>query len=261
MSQIYYQVLGIITIFGNYYIDIVTHKNKEKMLGLNKAKKLTLLSVAVLSLVLFLVPVASSIGDNAAFAHKSEKCDSKKYYKDHKDYCKEHDDENHDGKGNLASQDIGQFQSSSQNSQCVSGGNIQDSCNNTSIQNQQNSGNNGLAQQGGGSGIGDNLASQGIGQFQSSSQNSQCVSGGDIQDSCNNTSIQNQQNSGNNGLAQQIAQQVGSIGDNLASQIIGQVQSSFQNSQVVSGGDIVDSGNSINLQNLLNTGNIALGQQ
>ena len=176
------------------------------MLRLNKAKKLTLLSVAVFSIVLFLVPVASSTGDNVAFAHKSEKCDSKKYYKEHKDYCKEHDDENHDdGKGNLAS--------------------------------------------------------QGIGQVQSSSQNAQCVSGGDIQDSCNSTSIQNQQNSGNNGLAQQIAQQVGSIGDNLASQIIGQVQSSFQNSQVVSGGDIVDSGNSINLQNLLNTGNNALGQR
>jgi len=231
------------------------------MLGLNKAKELTLLSVAVFSLVLFLVPVASSTGDNVASAHKSEKCDSKKYYKGHKDYCKEHDDENHDGKGNSASQGIGQYQSSSQNSQCVSGGDIQDSCNNTSIQNQQNSGNNGLAQQGGGvsSSIG-NLASQGIGQYQSSSQNSQCVSGGNIQDSCNNTSIQNQQNSGNNGLAQQIAQQVGSIGDNLASQIIGQVQSSFQNSKVVSGGDIVDSGNSINLQNLLNIGNNALGQ-
>ena len=233
------------------------------MLRSNKAKKLTLLSVAVFPLVLFLVPVASSIGDNVAFAHKSEKCDSKKYYKDHKDYCKEHDDENHDdGKGNLASQGIGQSQSSSQNIQCVSGGNIKDSCNNTSIQNQQNSGNNGLAQQGGGGGssVG-NLASQGIGQSQSSSQNIQCVSGGDIQDSCNNTSIQNQQNSGNNGLAQQIAQQVDSIGDNLASQIIGQVQSSFQNSQVVSGGDIVESGNSINLQSLLNMGNNALGQK
>jgi hypothetical protein len=171
----------------------------------NKAKKLTLLSVAVFSLVLFLVPVASSSGDNFAFAHKSEKCDSKKYYKDHKDYCREHDDENHDDKGNLAS--------------------------------------------------------QGIGQSQSSSQNIQCVSGGNIKDSCNNTSIQNQQNSGNNGLAQQIAQQVDSIGDILASQIIGQVQSSFQNSQVVSGGDIVDSGNSINLQSLLNMGNNALGQK
>jgi hypothetical protein len=230
------------------------------MLSSNKAKKLTLLSVAVFSLVLFLVPVASSSGDNFAFAHKSEKCDSKKYYKDHKDYCREHDDENHDGKGNLASQGIGQSQSSSQNIQCVSGGNIKDSCNNTSIQNQQNSGNNGLAQQGGSSSTG-NLASQGIGQSQSSSQNIQCVSGGNIKDSCNNTSIQNQQNSGNNGLAQQIAQQVDSIGDNLASQIIGQVQSSFQNSQVVSGGDIVDSGNSINLQSLLNMGNNALGQK
>ncbi len=235
------------------------------MLGLNKAKKLTLLSVTVFSLVLFLVPVASfSIGDNVASAHKAEKCDSKKYYKDHKDYCKEHDDKNHDGgKGNLASQGIGQSQSSSQNIQCVSGGSIKNSCNSTSIQNQQNTGNNGLAQQGaggGGSSAG-NLASQGIGQSQSSSQNIQCVSGGSIKNSCNSTSIQNQQNTGNNGLAQQIAQQVGSIGDNLASQIIGQVQSALQNSQVASGRDIVDSGNTINLQNLLNMGNNALGQR
>ena len=201
----YCQVLGIVTVLGNYYIHIVTNENKQKMLRLNITNKLTLLFVVVFAISLFLGPVASSVGDNVASAHKSEKCDSKKYYKDHKDYCKEHDDKNHDGKGNLAS--------------------------------------------------------QGIGQFQSSSQNSQCVSGGDIQDSCNNTSIQNQKNSGNNVLAQQIALQVGSIGDNSASQIIGQFQPSFQNSQVVSGGDIVDSGNSINLQSLLNIGNSALGQQ
>ncbi len=231
------------------------------MLRLNKTKKYTRLSVAVFSIVLFLGQVASSIGDNVAFAHKPEKCDSEKYYNDNENYCKEHDSQSHDGKGNSASQGIGQFQSSSQNVQCVSGGNIQDSCNNTSVQNQQNSGNNALAQQGGSSSMGDNSASQGIGQFQSSSQNVQCVSGGNIQDSCNNTSVQNQQNSGNNALAQQIAQQVGSIGDNLASQIIDQFQSSIQNSQVVSGGELEESGNNINLQNQLNTGNNALGQQ
>ena len=47
-----------------------------------------------------------------------------------------------------------------------------------------------------------NSASQGIGQSQSSSQNSQVVSGGDTQDSGNNFSFQNQENSGNNALAQ-----------------------------------------------------------
>ncbi len=172
------------------------------MLRLNKAKKLTLSLVAVFSLVLFLFPVASSsTGDNVASAHKSEKCDSKKYYKDHKDYCKEHDSENHEGEGNWASQIIGQVQSSIQNAECVSGGNTQDSCNNISTQNQQNSGNNALGQQGGGSN-GGNLAEQGIGQVQSSIQNSQVVSGGDTKGSGNNINLQNQINTGNNAIAQ-----------------------------------------------------------
>ena len=50
-------------------------------------------------------------------------------------------------------------------------------------------------------------------------------------------------------------------GGNKASQGIGQSQSSHQNSQVVSGGDTVGSGNNINLQNQINTGNNALAQQ
>ncbi len=113
----------------------------------NKTKKFTLLAVAVFAIALFLGPVASSTGGNVASAHKSEKCDSKKYYKDHKDYCKEHDGENHDGKGNLASQGIGQFQSSSQNSQVVSGGDIVDSGNNINLQNLLNMGNSAQGQQ------------------------------------------------------------------------------------------------------------------
>lgn len=172
------------------------------MLKLNKTKKLTLLAVAVFAIALFLGPVASSTGDNVASAHKSKKCDSGKYYKDHKDYCKKHDSENH-GEGNLASQVIKQVQSSIQNAQCVSGGNTQDSCNNISTQNQQNSGNNALGQQQGDGSSGDNLASQGIGQFQSSIQNSQVVSGGDTEGSGNNINLQNQLNTGNNALAQQ----------------------------------------------------------
>lgn len=47
---------------------------------------------------------------------------------------------------------------------------------------------------------------------------------------------------------------------NKASQIISQVQKSSQNSQVVSGGDTVASGNNINLQFQSNTGNNALAQ-
>jgi hypothetical protein len=48
-----------------------------------------------------------------------------------------------------------------------------------------------------------NTASQEISQKQSSKQNSQCVSGDDTNASCNNFSFQNQENSGNNALAQQ----------------------------------------------------------
>ena len=48
---------------------------------------------------------------------------------------------------------------------------------------------------------------------------------------------------------------------NSASQIIAQVQHSLQNSQVVSGDDIEDSGNNFNFQNQENSGNNALAQQ
>jgi len=47
---------------------------------------------------------------------------------------------------------------------------------------------------------------------------------------------------------------------NFAQQIISQVQKSSQNSQVVSGGDSVGSGNNINLQFQSNSGSNALAQ-
>ena len=50
-------------------------------------------------------------------------------------------------------------------------------------------------------------------------------------------------------------------GGNSASQIIAQVQRSIQNSQVVSGGDTIGSGNNFNFQNQENSGNNALAQQ
>ena len=56
-------------------------------------------------------------------------------------------DDDDDGDGNRASQAIGQSQSSSQNSQVVSGGDSIGSGNNFNFQNQENSGNNALAQQ------------------------------------------------------------------------------------------------------------------
>ena len=103
-----------------------------------------------------------------------------------------------------------------------------------------------------------NSASQAIGQSQSSEQNSQVVSGGDSIGSGNNINLQNQENSGNNALAQDG----GDDGDgNSARQGIGQSQSSEQNSQVVSGGDSIGSGNNFSFQNQENSGSNAAAQQ
>jgi hypothetical protein len=107
---------------------------------------------------------------------------------------------------------------------------------------------------------GGNSASQGIGQSQISKQNSQVVSGGDSVGSGNNFNFQNQENKGNNALAQSGGGD-DDDGGNSASQGIGQSQSSSQNSQVVSGGDSVGSGNNFNFQNQENSGNNALAQQ
>ncbi|HYF98693.1 MAG TPA: hypothetical protein VD815_01235, partial [Candidatus Saccharimonadales bacterium] len=115
------------------------------------------------------------------------------------------DDDDNDDNGNRSNQGIGQSQSSRQNSQCVSGGDTNDSCNNISLQNQENSGNNAAAQSGGDDDDDDdngNRSNQGIGQEQDNEQNAQCVSGEDAIVSCDNVSFQNQVNSGNNALAQ-----------------------------------------------------------
>lgn len=101
-------------------------------------------------------------------------------------------------KKNKAQQSISQSQSSAQNALCASGGTTFLSCNNVNFQHQFNSGNNALAQ----TGQGENSAEQSISQSQSSSQNSQVVSGGDTIGSGNNINVQNQENSGNNALAQ-----------------------------------------------------------
>ncbi len=103
-----------------------------------------------------------------------------------------------------------------------------------------------------------NFASQAIAQEQDSEQNSLVVSGDDTKNSGNNINVQNQENKGNNALAQS-----GGDGDgkNKASQGIGQSQSSEQNSLVVSGDDTKNSGNNINVQNQENKGNNAAAQQ
>jgi hypothetical protein len=99
-----------------------------------------------------------------------------------------------------------------------------------------------------------NKAKQSIDQSQSSNQNAGCVSGVTTFLSCNNVSFQHQKNSGNNALAQS------GQGENSAEQSISQSQSSSQNSQVVSGGDTIGSGNNINVQSQENTGSNALAQ-
>ncbi len=105
-----------------------------------------------------------------------------------------------------------------------------------------------------------NKAQQSITQSQSSVQNALCASGAITFLSCNNVSFQNQKNSGNNALAQQDDDDDDGKGGNYAEQSISQSQSSSQNSQVVSGGDTIGSGNNINVQNQENTGNNAAAQ-
>jgi hypothetical protein len=102
-------------------------------------------------------------------------------------------------------------------------------CNNLKDQSQTNTGNNAAAQSGGSDDDDDddddNTAKQGIDQAQSSDQNALCVSGTGTFVSCNNLNAQNQQNSGNNALAQQG----GSVSvDNTPNQGIGLSQSSTQ---------------------------------
>ena len=169
--------------------------------------------------------------------------------------------------GNSLNQGIGQSQASTQLGICVSGDGTLISCNNLSVQNQENEGNNASAQSGGSGDDeddGGNSANQGIGQSQESEQSALCVSGEGTFISCNNLNIQNQENSGNNALLQSG----GNGGDeddynggNSANQGIGQSQSSSQKSGVVSGDDSEGSGNNINVQNQENEGNNAAAQQ
>ena len=103
-----------------------------------------------------------------------------------------------------------------------------------------------------------NVAQQAIEQSQSSVQNALCVSGSGTFVSCNNLSFQNQKNTGNNALAQQ--NDGNGKGGNSAEQSISQSQSSEQNSQVVSGGDTIGSGNNVNVQSQTNSGSNAAAQ-
>src|SRR6476659_1774137 len=136
----------------------------------NQSKKLYVTSIAiVVALALFVSPLLN-VDDALATHHKKNK----------------------------AIQSIDQSQSSNQNAGCVSGGTTFLSCNNLSFQHQKNSGNNALAQ----AGQDGNSAEQSISQSQSSNQNSQVVSGADTIGSGNNINVQDQDNTGNNALAQ-----------------------------------------------------------
>jgi hypothetical protein len=202
------------------------------MTGMNKTNIHNKLFVASITIVVALALIASPlVAMDDAFATKKKK-------------------------GNVAQQAIEQSQSSVQNALCVSGSGTFISCNNLSFQNQKNTGNNALAQQGG-NGKGGNSAEQSISQSQSSEQNSQVVSGGDTIGSGNNINVQNQENSGSNALAQQGGN---GKGGNSAEQSISQSQSSEQNSQVVSGGDTIGSGNNVNVQSQTNSGSNAAAQ-
>lgn len=121
----------------------------------NKTKTATVIFVSIFAVVMIMGPLATSVGN--AFAkqkyddwdecrddHSNNLC--KKYFKNH-DKDDGNKDDNDDDDGNRASQGIGQSQSSSHNSQVVSGDDTVGSGNNFNFQNQENSGNNALAQQ------------------------------------------------------------------------------------------------------------------
>ena len=158
--------------------------------------------------------------------------------------------------GNELEQEIEQSQYSTQLGVCVSGDGTLLSCNNLSLQLQNNEGSNAAAQSSDDDG-GDNEAEQEIEQEQSSEQSALCVSGGGTFLSCNNINVQAQNNEGSNALAQSSS---GYGGDNEAEQEIEQEQSSEQNSLVVSGEDSVLSGNNVNVQLQNNEGSNALAQ-
>jgi len=161
-------------------------------------------------------------------------------------------------KGNDSDQDIDQGQSSRQNAQCVSGEDVIASCNNLSVQDQDNDGNNAAGQQNG-KGKG-NDSDQDIDQDQESKQNSQCVAGGSIAASCNNLSFQDQDNDGNNAAGQQNGGDNKKGKGNDGDQGIDQDQDNKQNAQCVSGEEAIVSCNQLSFQEQVNSGNNALGQ-
>src|SRR5215210_7607461 len=200
------------------------------MFTLNNKKPLILVVVAVVTFALFLNPTLA-VNDVMATDKKN--------------------------KGNDGDQDIDQGQSSRQNAQCVSGEDVVASCNQLSVQDQDNEGNNAAAQQKG-KGKG-NDGDQDVEQEQENNQNSQCVAGDSVAASCNNLSVQDQDNEGNNAAAQDGGDNKKGKG-NDGDQDIEQEQENKQNAQCVSGEDAIVSCNQLSVQDQFNEGSNTLGQ-
>ncbi len=201
------------------------------MFTLNNKKPLILAVVAVVTFALFLSPTLA-VNDVMATDKKN--------------------------KGNDRDQDIDQGQSSRQNAQCVSGEDVVASCNQVSVQDQDNEGNNAAGQQNG-KGKG-NDGDQDIEQEQENKQNSQCVAGDSVAASCNNLSFQDQDNEGNNAAGQQNGGDNKKGKGNDGDQDIEQEQENKQNAQCVSGEEAIVSCNQVSFQDQVNEGNNALGQ-
>jgi hypothetical protein len=200
------------------------------MFTLNNKKPLILVVVAVVTFALFLSPTLA-VNDVMATDKKN--------------------------KGNDGDQDTDQGQSSRQNAQCVSGEDVVASCNQLSVQDQDNEGNNAAGQQNG-KGKG-NDGDQDIEQEQENNQNSQCVAGDSVAASCNNLSVQDQDNEGNNAAAQDGGDNKKGKG-NDGDQDIEQEQENKQNAQCVSGEDAIVSCNQLSVQDQDNEGSNTLGQ-
>lgn len=200
------------------------------MFTLNNKKPLLLAVVAVVAFTLFMSP---TLALNDVMAKKNSK-------------------------GNDSYQDTKQGQDNKQNAQCVSGDDVLASCNNLSAQDQDNDGNNAAGQQNA-KGKG-NDSDQDTKQGQDSKQNTQCVAGGSIALSCNNASLQNQDNEGHNAAAQDGGNSHKNSKGNDGDQGIDQDQDNHQKAQCVSGEDAIVSCNSVSLQGQFNDGNNALGQ-
>ena len=105
-----------------------------------------------------------------------------------------------------------------------------------------------------------NDSDQDIDQDQESKQNAQCVSGEDVAASCNQLSFEDQDNDGNNAAGQQNGGDDKKGKGNDGDQDIDQDQESKQDAQCVSGEDAIVSCNNLSVEEQINSGKNALGQ-